>query len=178
TVNGTKITKDQLYDKLANFYGSNVLDNMISEELVAQELKAKSITLTDADLIAEISALKLQFGSEENFQTALAGAGMTEDDLKENVKLSAMIRLALQSTTNVTDEDIEAFFNENLQLMGASPEQVRASHILVHTKEEAEAILSELKAGADFAELAAEHGTDGTAQRGGDLDFFPRGAMV
>lgn len=178
TVNGTKITKDQLYDKLANYYGSNVLDSMISEELVAQELKAKSITVTDADLAAEISALKLQFGSDENFQAALAGAGMTEDDLKENVRLSAMIRLSLQSTTNVTDEDIEAFFNENLQLMGGSPEQIRASHILVNTKEEAEAILSELKAGADFAELAAEHGTDGTAQNGGDLDFFPRGAMV
>jgi len=178
TVNGSGITKNDLYDKMVTYYGSGVLDSLISEELVAQELKAKSITLTDADLAAEIAALKLQFPSEEEFQLALTGSGMTEEDLKDNFKLSTMIRLALQSTTNVTDENIQTFFDENKASLGESPAKVRASHILVKDKEQAASILAELKAGADFAELAAQYGTDGTAQRGGDLDFFSREDMI
>jgi peptidyl-prolyl cis-trans isomerase D len=65
----------------------------------------------------------------------------------------------------------------------------RASHILIRwdsdtdagkkaAKEKARKILAEIKAGADFSAKAREHGTDGTASRGGDLGWFPTGQMV
>ena len=65
----------------------------------------------------------------------------------------------------------------------------RASHILIRAadatpaakaeaKDKARKILAEIKAGADFAAKAREHGTDGTAQSGGDLGWFTRGRMV
>jgi peptidyl-prolyl cis-trans isomerase D len=65
----------------------------------------------------------------------------------------------------------------------------RASHILIRwadetdeakkeAKEKARGILKEIKEGADFAEKAREHGTDGTASVGGDLGWFPTGQMV
>ena len=65
----------------------------------------------------------------------------------------------------------------------------RASHILIKWDEdtpagraaarsEAQGILNEIKAGADFADMAREHGTDGTAVRGGDLGWFTEGRMV
>jgi peptidyl-prolyl cis-trans isomerase D len=65
----------------------------------------------------------------------------------------------------------------------------RASHILIKwenetdaakkaAKEKARNILKEIKAGADFAAKAREHGTDGTATRGGDLGWFTSGRMV
>ena len=66
-------------------------------------------------------------------------------------------------------------------------ERVRASHILISTesREDAEAretaseILSQLREGADFAELAKEHSDDpGSGTQGGDLGFFGRGQMV
>ena len=66
-------------------------------------------------------------------------------------------------------------------------DQVRASHILISTasREDAEAreaaseILSQLREGADFAELATEHSDDpGSGTQGGDLGFFERGQMV
>src|SRR5690606_24013284 len=59
-----------------------------------------------------------------------------------------------------------------------TPEQVRASHILVDEKAKAEELLAQLKNGADFAELAKEHSKDGSAAQGGDLDYFGRGRMV
>ena len=64
------------------------------------------------------------------------------------------------------------------------PEQVRASHILIRTAEpdakaKAEAILKELRAGADFAQVAKAKSQDpGSAAKGGDLGFFARGRMI
>jgi peptidyl-prolyl cis-trans isomerase C len=67
----------------------------------------------------------------------------------------------------------------------ASPEQVRVSHVLVSSKAcEPEARAREVLArarqpGADFAQLAREYSDDsGSAARGGDVGFFPRGRMA
>jgi peptidyl-prolyl cis-trans isomerase D len=65
----------------------------------------------------------------------------------------------------------------------------RASHILIKwenetdvakkaAKEKARNILKDIKGGADFAAKAREFGTDGTANRGGDLGWFSTGKMV
>jgi dolichyl-phosphooligosaccharide-protein glycotransferase len=56
--------------------------------------------------------------------------------------------------------------------------EVRASHILVNTSEEAEAVIEQLNSGADFAELAKEKSVGPTGPNGGDLGFFTRGRMV
>lgn len=67
--------------------------------------------------------------------------------------------------------------------------QMRASHILFKTEgptkedtanslKKAQAVLAEIRGGADFGEKAAQYGTDGTASRGGDLGWFTEGAMV
>ncbi|TPE45599.1 peptidylprolyl isomerase [Pontibacter mangrovi] len=66
---------------------------------------------------------------------------------------------------------------------------VKASHILIRpendtpeakaaAKAKAQDVLSQIKNGADFAQMAVQYGTDGTASRGGDLGWFPEGQMV
>ncbi len=65
----------------------------------------------------------------------------------------------------------------------------RASHILfqagedtdegkAQARQEALSVLRQIKNGADFSEMARQHGSDGTASRGGDLGWFREGAMV
>lgn len=181
TVNGTKITKDDLYNTLETYYNDSIVsivDRMVTEELVNQEAKAKNITLTDKDLVDEVAAMKLDYGGEEGFQQFLAYYGMTEDDLKNELKLSATVRLLLQSEIEITDEQVQAYFDENKEKIGGSAEKVRASHILVTDKDLAEDILAQLKNGADFAELAKEYSTDGSAANGGDLGYFTADKMV
>lgn len=66
----------------------------------------------------------------------------------------------------------------------AVPAQTRARHILIKGTEpsslaQAEKLLAELKAGANFEALATAHSADpGSAAKGGDLGFFPKGRMV
>jgi len=93
---------------------------------------------------------------------------------------------AIRAKIVVSQAEIERAYNENITQY-ETPEQIRASHILLKTegkddaevKARAEAILKQAKAGADFAELAKKNSEDeGTASKGGDLDFFGRGKMV
>lgn len=56
--------------------------------------------------------------------------------------------------------------------------QVKASHLLVATKEEAENIKKQIDEGTDFADLATKHSKCPSGQNGGDLGFFGKGQMV
>ena len=56
--------------------------------------------------------------------------------------------------------------------------EVKASHILVATEDEAKSLYNEIKNGKDFAEAAREFPKCPSGQACGDLGFFPRGVMV
>lgn len=56
--------------------------------------------------------------------------------------------------------------------------EVRASHILVKTEQEAKDLYNEIQNGKSFAEIAEEKSLCPSGQNGGDLGFFGKGMMV
>ena len=78
----------------------------------------------------------------------------------------------------VTDTEAKAMYDK--QVAAIKPvEEVKASHILVEKKEEADDIEAKLKAGGDFAAIAKEKSKDtGSGTNGGDLGYFAKGQMV
>jgi len=93
---------------------------------------------------------------------------------------------SIRAKVVVPPADVERTYNNSIEQY-TTPEQVRASHILLKTegkddaavKAKAEEILKHAKAGADFAELAKKNSEDEqSAKNGGDLDYFGRGRMV
>ncbi|WP_308639196.1 peptidylprolyl isomerase [Paenibacillus silvisoli] len=177
SVNGVAISKDQLYDEMVKLGGQQTLDNLIQDELIKQAADDAGITVTDADVDAEIANIKKHFPSDADFESALMQANMTLDDLKKQTPMQLRIKKLLEPQAKVTEEDIKKYFDENKASFD-EPEQVKASHILVATKEEADAIEKQLKEGADFAALAKEKSTDpGSKDNGGDLGFFGKGEM-
>ena len=98
---------------------------------------------------------------------------------------------ALKGGITVSDKDLREYYAANEKRYTA-PEERRASHILIKAeagasaadrakaKARAEALLAEVRKNVGaFAELARKNSEDpGSAEKGGDLDFFSRGAMV
>jgi len=89
------------------------------------------------------------------------------------------------------EEDVDAEYRRQRHRYTNLEEQTRARHILIQVAEDAEdsvrtaqrtlaeGLLQQLRDGGDFEALAREHSTDeGSAARGGDLGWFPRGRMV
>ena len=56
--------------------------------------------------------------------------------------------------------------------------EVRASHILIENKQEAQKVLDKIKGGASFEDLAKKHSKCPSGRKGGDLGYFGRGQMV
>ncbi len=77
----------------------------------------------------------------------------------------------------ITEEALQKLYDETYA--NAEPEtEYNASHILVETREEAEALIQQLNDGADFATLAQEKSTGPSGPNGGKLGWFGKGMMV
>lgn len=114
-------------------------------------------------------------------------------ELPEQVKAEYVVLSsdAVAAQISVSDADIKSYYDQNAARY-SDEEQRRASHILIKAdkgasaadkaaaKEKAEKLLAQVRKNpAEFAKLAKENSQDpGSAERGGDLDFFGKGMMV
>jgi peptidyl-prolyl cis-trans isomerase D len=130
----------------------------------------KEVTTTDAEIASYFDAHKNDFKIPE----------------KRKIRYLLIDIEGLRAKTIVPAADIEREYNNNSEQY-TTPEQVRASHILLKTegkddaavKAKAEELLKQARGGADFAELAKKNSEDeASAKNGGDLDYFGRGRMV
>lgn len=138
----------------------------------------------DAEGIArDLEELRASAETEEEYTELLASAGFSSEEqiiqiLEEASVVNQLIGQLMESAeAGVTDAALRSRYLAERDRF-RSPESFCARHILVADVELAEEILAQLAAGDEFADLAAEHGTDGTSTRGGDLGCFGRGAMV
>ncbi|MCA1646659.1 MAG: peptidylprolyl isomerase [Chloroflexi bacterium] len=103
-------------------------------------------------------------GYDPALQQLLTLNSLSEADFRDRLQQS-MLRDKVQ--TAIGEEQV-----------AGSDEEVHARHILVATQEQANDVLTQLQAGADFATLAAQVSTDpGSKDKAGDLGWFSRGVM-
>jgi foldase protein PrsA len=175
-VNGQRITRRAFVDRLEQVTGEQVLSDLINEQLIGQAAKKAKITVTSAEVDAEMEKLREQIGP--SFDSVLAQYGMTVEDLQKNMELNLLVFKVSTKDVTVSEDALMSFFEEHKSDYD-QPEMVKASHILVETEEKAKEIKKKLAEGADFAELARSESTDPmSAAEGGDLGFFARGRMV
>jgi foldase protein PrsA len=180
TVNGEEITRNELYDAMFTNGGKEILERLITNRLILQEAKKLKISVSEEDIDTEIGKVIKEnfYGAEDYFYQALEQYGITEDALRDDLKIELLLRKIVRDQITVTEEDTREYFIENQYLFN-TPEQVEARHILVETRDEAEEIIQLLDEGQNFSELAKEHSIDTvSAQQGGNLGFFQRGEMV
>ena len=138
------------------------------------DFKSK-VTPSDADIETYYKEHAAQFQAPE--QASVEYLLLDLDAAKKNI--------------SVTEADLKSYYEQNGARFG-TPEERRASHILITApasasksdrdaaRAKAEQLLAEVKkAPASFADVARKNSQDpGSAEKGGDLDFVTRGAMV
>jgi len=165
TVNGDKITSEDIAlairDPRVNFDTlPKATKNDIINKLIEQKLLSKDALHTDIIKSAEyIKSL---------------------ETIKENLALQLLVK-NMHDNMVVTDKDVKAFYNKYRSKF-VQPAQLKASHILVKTKKEAEDIINSLKHShnikADFTKIAKEKSTGPSGVNGGELGWFTKEKMV
>lgn len=167
-----------------DYLNKNVLENMIFEKTIMQEAAKNKVVISDEDLAAKFTEYKSYFidekgqPNEDKYNEFLTNNGMSEEYLKNSLKVDATIQQFIDgyiTSLNITDDELKTYYEANKEKFVT----VNASHILVKSIEEAQDILAQLYAGADFAELAKEKSIDtSNSANGGDLGYFGKGEMV
>ena len=162
---------------------STVLARVNGTEITEGDLSAVPLPQTTAPSDDEQRAQALaQLIELLSVSTAGEKEGIADEAFERRMGLLRARQLAglyLERSVapQLTDEALRARYEA--EVGAAEPtKEIRASHILVETEEEAQAIIEELKGGADFAELAKEKSTGPSGPNGGDLGFFGPGRMV
>jgi peptidyl-prolyl cis-trans isomerase C len=186
-----------LVEQYAKQLREQAIEQTVRRHLLDEKVKEANIVVTDQEVtnaIVEIASNQTEPLSLDQFKKKLAEYGESFDQVKEEVReglaRNKFMERQWAGKINVTEEDARKYYQDNPKQF-ETPEQVRASHILIKpvptdpnadpneakavAKAKAEDLLKQIKDGADFAELAKANSDCPSAPKGGDLGFFPRG---
>ena len=184
-----------------------LLDTLIDQEVMYQQavkdttIKVAPLEITDA-VDQTVRETRSRIASEEQFQAELRTAGFRSlDDYRRwlfeqqrRALILRQFRFALEERgalvpINPTEAEVRAYYDANRAGLPDRGASVSLKQLVVAPRPTPEAkalafaladsLARELRAGADFAIAAKRFSADpGSAQQGGDLDWFRRGAMV
>lgn len=190
-----QITDPKERDRRIAKLTSQVLDEMVNEELIVQAAEASKVEVESSEVQAALDEIKQQNNLDEaGLSAALAAQGYTlanyKGELRRQLLRLRAVNQLVAPKVNITDEDVRARYDQ----MARRTEQVQAvklAHMLfklpehateqqlADAKEKASKAIARVKAGEEFAKVAAtESDDDSTKATGGELGWFQRGSMA
>jgi parvulin-like peptidyl-prolyl isomerase len=172
---------------------SEVVQELIQEELIVQEAKRRKIVVSSAQLDEELAKIRKRFPDHTQYQLALSRAGLSENEVRRGLERHLLVKAAVQQEVadkvTVTEASMRAYYDADPSRF-VVPEQVRYRQILIavdpggspaqwDAAKRRAAQLGELaRRGGNFAELAAAHSDDRTTRdAGGDMGWVHRGRL-
>lgn len=174
---------------------AGVLDLLITQRILAKEIQAQGITISDAEIDRYVASIRQRNNlSEEQLGAALAQQGLTMEryraQIKEELERAQLINREIRGKVSVSPEEIERYRKaQGEEDSDHADEQVSISDIVLRIPPDAspaqveaiearaDTIYAELENGADFAEVAKKESEDGAAASGGKLGTFKKGEM-
>jgi peptidyl-prolyl cis-trans isomerase SurA len=176
----------------------NVLNELVASEILMQRAEKLGLLATDDEVNQRLTEMRSPYTAEQ-FQKTLKDRGLTEDDLKRNIRVNLteekVFNKEINSKINVTDADVTAYYNAHRAEFNLIEPQFHVAHIFVavngspqttnekpHTQAEAlqkiQSLYNRLQSGEDFEAVAKAYSEDpGTKNNGGDLGPMPESAL-
>jgi parvulin-like peptidyl-prolyl isomerase len=181
-----KVTPDQIGTFLRQ-NNARLLQEAIDDILLVQKAEDAGLALPPEYIDEVIETIKADNGieSEEQFQAALQGEGMTLDDLRDNVHKSMTRRMIMQRDIEpqiaVTEAELREEYEKVKDEEFTKPATISLQEIVVLNEAGGLALAQDLvaraRANEDFASLARTHSAGPTASSGGDLGELTKGSM-
>ncbi|WP_078378369.1 peptidyl-prolyl cis-trans isomerase [Sutcliffiella halmapala] len=166
TVGETPITRKDMLVELEKMYGEEVARTLVNQEVVKQMAEKYNVTVSDQSVDREWKMIKTMYSRSPLLQIS------SEELVKQQIKSSLLLEELLVKDVAIPEEELESFYEGNKELYTLD-EAFHLSHIIVNSKEEADAVVKELKDGSSFSSLAMEVSIDElSANHGGDLGFL------
>jgi peptidyl-prolyl cis-trans isomerase SurA len=174
--------------------GREFLTRLIDTRLQLQEADREKITVEDAEVTEELENRMRRLGARslEELEAAVKAQGLTMEAVRKRVRdslrIAKVVRRKVTLRVSVTDQEIDRYLAENRDKLEAGL-HYHARHILIvpdgasdaaweAARIRAEMIRTQIREGADFAELARQHSRDASARDGGDLGQLRRGELA
>jgi peptidyl-prolyl cis-trans isomerase SurA len=173
---------------LKNKVERELLQEMIRNRLADQEIRRLKIVVTPREVDEAVDAIKQENRfTDAQFQYVIQQQGQTLDQFRQGIKKemerSRLVERVLKSKTIVTPEQVDAYLKSEESGLGEKrrlailflpyPEGASAPKIEEIDKQ-ARDVMSRLKGGADFSNLAKEYSKGPAAEDGGDLGYIPK----
>jgi peptidyl-prolyl cis-trans isomerase C len=150
------------------------LEYLIRRAEFEQKAEDLDVEVSEKQVDERLEQLKKQFysGNDKKFRDSLKKLLLTEEQVKRDVRAQLLEEQLYKKVTEdakVSDAEIEKFYKENKsQYQQAATREVR--HILVKTRQKANALHRQLRSGGNFANLAKKNSEDpGSKSQGGKL---------
>lgn len=168
TVNGEKITKQEVDQQLEKAYGKQVLEFLITKALIRQKAAKEGIQIQPKDIDDRFEMLKT---IDPTIEMKLKFGNMSVDDFKKELDVPLYLeRIILKSASDKDKKD-------TYEKLKAQYALLKASWILTNTESQAKEILDQLNKGGDFAKLAEKSIDPETNTKGGDLGMMTSQTM-
>ena len=170
---------------------SQAVQFLVQRVQYEQEAEDLDVEIDDEELDKRLEQLVKQYfgGDRKKYDAELKKQGIAEDQVRRDVEaqlLQEKIFAKVTEDVEVSDEDIEKYYNDNKQQYG-QPESRDVRHILIQcantaqckkAKTEADSLFKRIKGGEDFAKLAKQHSDDTTSKVQGGKLTVSRGQTV
>jgi len=114
TVDGSPISRLSVIRMLEKQSGKIVLDNLITEKLIASEAEKRGISIPKEEIDAVVSDIEKQVGAQgQTLDQALSMRNMTREDLISQITLEKELQKILSDQIQVSGSDIDNFIKEN-----------------------------------------------------------------
>lgn len=168
---------------------NQALQALIDEKLELQEAKHFKVPVSDEEVEDTFARIGQQYNfTPAQFKSYLESLGTTKEALTHQIRAelawSSLVRGKLRQQITISDEEVDAVLKRLQESIGQTEYHVSEIFLMADTPDQARDVLktarqlvSQIKSGAPFAQVAHQFSAAATAGVGGDMGWLPESQL-